>query len=252
MTRFKLGKRPAHRLLKAPLLSRQIALPAAPTVFGHADLVKDWGMLANDQVGDCAVAGPCHQLMLACAKADVACPFDALDALLTYSAISGYDPRKADAQGNNPTDTGCDMADVAEYLIKTGFRNSAGVLLKIGAFAQVNPRNLAHLASAAWLFDGVQLGVQLPESAQDQFAAGDPWTVTDAEIEGGHDIFLAGRAANGNFLCVSWGGLAEVTPEFVRVYGDEAVAYLLTEDLINGKTPEGQTWAQRVAELRAA
>jgi hypothetical protein len=248
---FKLGKKPAAKVFKGPRFGdyATAALPAAPASWSHCGHVSEWLVLANDTIGDCTIAGPLHQFMAARSCNGISIAFNDSEAIGVYSAISGYDPRRTDARGDNPTDTGCDMADVARHLLNVGVFDVSGDLLKIDAWASVNPRDLKQLATAAWLFCGVQLGVMLPESAQDQTAAGKPWAVTDAEIDGGHDVYLINRLANGNWQCVTWGQLQEVTPEFITTYADEAIAYLMEEDLTKGKSPEGFDLARLKADL---
>ena len=43
---------------------RGTTLPPVPATFGHQGLVNDWGMLGNDSLGDCVIAGADHAVML--------------------------------------------------------------------------------------------------------------------------------------------------------------------------------------------
>src|SRR5258708_19194275 len=112
MATLKLGKNQATRtrkLVKFTDFLDTSALPPLPTGdFGHDSLVRasDWGMLGNDQYGNCVWAGADHEHMLWLAEAGVANPtklFNADTALADYSAATGFNP-------NSPwTDQGTHM-----------------------------------------------------------------------------------------------------------------------------------------------
>jgi len=138
----KLGKPPARHRLSDLHLSNYIdssKLKDAPAVFGHASLISDWGMLANDSLGNCTIAGPMHQLMVAMACSGRKINFTDSEAIGVYSAVGDYDPRQTQPDGSNPTDNGCDMVDVAKQLLKVGFPDQQGDILKINSFARVTP-----------------------------------------------------------------------------------------------------------------
>ena len=65
---FKLGKKPARPgAVKFKLANylEKLKLPTPPKVFGHEGLIgANWGMLGNDQYGDCVWAGAAHETML--------------------------------------------------------------------------------------------------------------------------------------------------------------------------------------------
>ena len=84
MTEFKLGLKPpvpgAIPLRLATYFDfRQ--LPTPPSVFGHYELITNWGMLGNDEWGDCALAGACHQTMLWTKEGGKQAPFSTDSAL---------------------------------------------------------------------------------------------------------------------------------------------------------------------------
>ena len=63
MPQLKLGKMPAKDDSRDLLFARYVEpvkLPTPPPQFGHETLFrpKSWGMLGNDEWGDCAWAGP--------------------------------------------------------------------------------------------------------------------------------------------------------------------------------------------------
>src|SRR5579862_9538819 len=108
---FKFGKKPARKDHRDLLFKRfSIApLPLAEPGFGHGNLVPQWGMLANDQYGDCVCAAACHQSMLWTACASDEATFGDAQALKIYSDVTGFNP-------NEPsTDNGTDLRDCLTY-----------------------------------------------------------------------------------------------------------------------------------------
>jgi hypothetical protein len=102
------------------------------------------------------------------------------------------------------------------------------------------------------IFSAVGAGLQLPDSAQDQFQNGQPWSpVSGSQIEGGHYVSGVGRNADGNFVVVTWGALQEMTPTFYQRYNDESLVYLSQEFLTAGVSPEGFNLQQLQADLAA-
>jgi hypothetical protein len=212
-------------------------LPSIPTYFGHQDVYpKDgWGMLKNGghgAIGDCAVAGPMHCVMLWNKVASKHVRFTDADASEDYFALTGGD------------DTGVDMVTAASYWHKTGFRDSKNQRHKIFVYLGVDPKNLEHVYSAAYLFGAVGLGIQVPSSAERQFIDGHPWTnVPGDKILGYHYVPLVGRVANGNAVVITWGRAQEVEQSWLGTNLRECVAMISQEFLIEGKSPEGFDWA---------
>lgn len=266
MGKYRTGLAPTRpdsvKLKLADYFDHNTVLPKIPAAFGHTALITDWGMLGNGPddnpadvpVGDCADCGPEHIIMAACAAAGRPIPrFTYASTIALYSAVTGYDPSQTQPDGSNPTDQGSDMTQVAEYWCSPGITDADGGIHRITTFAKLNPTDPDQIAAAAWLTDGaVGIGVNLPGSAEDQFDEGVPWSVTDAGIEGGHFVPVVGRAANGNFLIVTWGALVQVEPAFITTYCTMALAYLSQEQLsTKGVTAEGFNWAQLEADMKA-
>ncbi len=211
-------------------------LPPIPAVFGHQHLFpKDaWGMLGNDRMGDCTVASNMHCSMLFNKIVNVQVRFTPLDAQDDYSAVSGYVP------GDHTTDGGANMVQVCAYWQKTGMRDSHNKRHKIVGYLAVDHKHLDRVFAAAYLFDAVKLGVQIPASAERQFMAGHPWAnVAGDDILGYHDVPLIGRLANGNAVVVTWGRTQEVELSWLAQNLNEVVAVVSTESLTNGKSEQG-------------
>lgn len=234
---LKLGKKPATRDRRDLLFAdyRTAALKEAPVGFDHTPRVtQPWGMLGNDSAGDCAIAGPAHETMLLNAEAGTQIPFTTQGVLAIYSAITGYNP-------NDPnTDQGSNVRDVLNYRAQTGFKDADGNIHKIGAYVALTAGNWAELLQALLVFETVGIGIQVPQSAMEQFQAGQPWTVVqNSPIEGGHYVPVVARPNEDIVKVVTWGALQEMTAEFYRTYCDEAWCYISVEDLTSGKTLDG-------------
>jgi hypothetical protein len=252
---MRLGKKPARLDRYKLRLSDYLVeskLPPVPPTFGHYGLVSNYGVLANDSVGDCVIAGALHETQIWNATQARTVPVSDACAIANYSAITGYDPTQTDSNGNNPTDQGADVGEAARWRIAHGITDAAGRVHKIAAFVFVNPHNLIELRTAAYLFGAVGLGFDLPDSAEEQFAHSMAWTpVPGARSLGGHYVPLVGW--NSGFgIGITWGERQAISPGFIRDYADEAIAYLTAEDLNrHQKSPEGVDLAALRADLVA-
>jgi hypothetical protein len=256
-----LGRKPARYTAKSMrrmvILGQRLAsLGLAPTA--SADFVSavekatggDWGMCGNDTVGDCTEADSAHQLMLRTANAGTLMIPTTAQVLARYSLDTGFDPNaKPDANGDNPTDQGADELSIIEDLEKTPFLG-----YQDDAAANIDPSNIEHLKWGVQLFGAIRLGVNLPQSAMDQFNAGKEWDViaSDGGIIGGHDVPMVMYDASGLFYIVTWGKRIAMTPAFLAKYVDEAHAELSTAWLnATGMAPSGFNQATLVADLQA-
>ena len=244
---LKLGKRPAVKDDRDLLFARyrMPSLKEAPIGFGHTGMVEaPWGMLANDSLGDCAIAGPMHETMLLNAEAGRQISFTDTDAITTYSAITGYIP------GEPQTDQGSNVRDVLNYRAATGLTDATGCNHKIGAFVALTPGDWIELLEALFVFECVGIGIQVPESAMQQFQQAQPWApVTGSPIEGGHYVPVVAHPADDLATVVTWGALQQMTEAFYREYNDESFAFISEEDLTAGATLEGFDLEQLQADL---
>lgn len=215
-------------------------LPTPPDEFGHYDLITDWGMLGNDDWGDCAEAGACHQTMLFTAEGTgAAASFDTPAALRNYTEVAQFDPN-AGGPGENPTDQGTDMGVLASHWVKEGIVDAGGTYHKLVATLDLHPGDLRELWVASYLFQAIGLGFSIPASAIKQNRNGQPWDVVknDGGIQGGHYVPCVGKKA-GNGLVVTWGKLQAFTPAFYEKYSIQGFAGLSEEMLKNSKSIDG-------------
>jgi hypothetical protein len=252
MAKLMLGKKPATQDDRDLMFAKYVdtsKIPSPPAEFGHESLfpAKGWGMLGNDEWGDCAWAGPAHETMLLTTEGGHPAIFTTEDVLSDYSAGTGFNP-EAGPSGDNPTDRGSNVREVLRYRRKTGIIDSAHNRHKIGAFVKLDPKNLEQIYEAMYLFQIVGIGIEFPDTAMRQFQEGKPWSVVEgAKIEGGH--YVCGVGKRENIEVVTWGALQEMTVEFFENYCDEAWAYLSTEDLKEDKSPEGFNLEQLKEDL---
>jgi hypothetical protein len=228
MNKYKYGKNPKrHDNRTAQFKDFKTIDLVLPTTIDHTEGIVDWGMMLNDQIGDCAIAAPGHAIMEWTKPTQEVVPTDE-QILEAYSEISGYNPK------TGANDNGCNMLDVLNHWRNTGIAGH-----KIGAFVEVDIKNVNEIREALYLFHGIYVGVNLPDSAMKQFEENVPWTVVKrSKIDGGHAILLVFSDAN-LYKFVTWGKTQPANLAWVLKYMDEAYA-IISQDYFNGtKTAEG-------------
>lgn len=210
--------------------------------FGNGTLFKDWGMLGNDEYGDCVVASRAHLVMLDTkVGAPATARFTAESVIEEYQFLTGGE------------DTGLNMRDVCVYQRKTGLKDADGKRHKTGAFLSLDPGNPLEAIQAVWIFGGFGFGFSVPESAMEQFDRGEIWDdVGDTNILGGHEVCGVGTMDYTKRLtCVTWGARQEMTFEFLKAYNDESWCWVAPEILNAGGTWRGLNITQLNADLAA-
>jgi hypothetical protein len=248
--KLKLGKLTARHDPRALLLASYVT-PALPTPPASCDLSTkvgaSWGMMDNDQVGDCTCAAAGHLLMEWTANAGkkMFTPADK-QIIAAYSAITGYNP----TTGAN--DNGANEVDVLNYWRQTGIAGH-----KIGAYMSLEPSNQTHVMDSVYIFEGCYIGLALPTSAQAQVQNHQPWSVPPGGTTGdgkpgswgGHAVPVVAYDVHG-LTVVTWGALQTMTWTFWEAYCDEAYA-IISNDYLTGKqtSPEGFSMQQLQADL---
>jgi len=242
-------------------ISQEAIPPVLPSqTIDRASLVSDWRMYCNgpdpsnppqipDGVGDCTIARAAHSFTAMSAYAGHPEPvFGNMEIIRAYSACGGY------VLGDENTDNGCAEPDVSQFLVKTGLTDTSGKVHKYVAWAAFgDPSNLPLMAAALNTFGSVTVDIDCPQSAEDQFAQGVPWSyVAGSPIVGGHSIALQKRGSGyiGVEEVVTWGVLQRSTRGFCRHQIREA--YIgISEDWIeaNGTTIQGLDLAQLLADM---
>jgi hypothetical protein len=221
-------------------------LPMEPLAdWGSKIPQNGWGMCLNDQLGDCVIAWMAHHILCMTANTSAPVVIPDADVQATYSAITGYDPSKTDANGNNPTDQGTDMQDALNYWQNTGIAGHK--ILGWVSFDWTNPQELQ---AAKYIFGGGGFGVNLPTSAEAAFNADQPWTdTTDQNILGGHAIYGSGDTAAFDDY-VTWGQEISAAPAWTQAYVEESYIVVSEDWLASvGTSPSGLNLSALMADL---
>jgi len=242
----KLGKLPPKQHPKTLNFTKYLtSIPTPPEEINFYSKLpaNGWGVLGNDLYGDCTCAAICHMDEVFTSNANQLIPLSTNDALNIYSAVTGFNPGPPVVNDN-----GAVITDILQYWQNNGIphkRQINGkihhVNRKILAWAQVNQNNLTEVQQALYLFGSVDIGVNLPESAETQFENNQPWTIVQGSPNaGGHSVPIVGYT-EGGAVCITWGETQSLDWDWFNQYCDEAYV-VITEDWINknsGQTIEG-------------
>jgi hypothetical protein len=237
--------RPTLKL--ADYIKPELANPPAAVSRPHPGF--NWGMLANDSIGDCVIAMMLHSIEDFHLDAGTPVPaFTDDDAIGLYSAITGYNP-------NDPnSDRGTNETTAMHYWEHHGLLTSDNVDHQIVATVAVDPSNLNECRIAIDEFVDLQIGIALPLTAQGQTewtVVGDGKTGHSAPGSwGGHGIPYREYDAD-TFKCVTWGAELLLTVPFHQAYAQEAHVVVTKEMLSNtGVGPSGVAWDELIADIK--
>jgi hypothetical protein len=211
------GRLPARHDPRMPRFAAYATpqLPAPPDTVDWTKAVSTWPMMKNDQIGDCTCAAAGH--MIECwsanARGMAQVPADQ-QIVAAYSAITGYD--SVTGAGDN----GAVELDVLDYWQKTGIAGN-----QVSAFVAVDWTNTEHVKQAISLFGGLYLGLNIPQSAEEQIENGQPWEPSGPfdQIVGGHAV--PALAYDQQYLTViTWGQTQLMGWDFLSKYCEEAYA----------------------------
>ncbi|MDR3675798.1 MAG: hypothetical protein P4N24_09935, partial [Acidobacteriota bacterium] len=205
---MKLGKLPRRHDPRTLKMARYLApaLPAPPARVDYTRGLADWGMMLNDQLGDCTIAAVGHAIQAWTLNAGSRVDVADSTVQLYYEKWDGYNPADPSSdQGGVELDVlnnwrqqgfaghGLDAyvsIDLEDRNSKLETRNSA-VLPRVSN----DDFRISAVATAIWLFGGAYIGVELPLAAQNQ----DVWDVPanpgpddEPGSWGGHAIYLVG------------------------------------------------------------
>lgn len=191
------------------LHSFMVSLPTPPVEVDNTKGRTDWGMMKNDLEG-CCTCSTCGHLIQTWTGITV--PDAAVET--EYEQACGYVP------GNPATDHGGIITNVLDY-----FKNVGVGGYKIAGHAEVNLTQF-RIQQAIYTFGAVDLGIELPVSAQNQ--VGVSWDfINDAPDApgtwGGHSVAIMKYDATGVW-CVTWGKLQFMTWRWFMYYVDEGHA----------------------------
>ena len=241
---MKLGRKAIKTDSRTLALAKYLtpALPPPPPLVDWTKGLTDWGMMLNDTLGDCTIAGLAHavQVWTANTAGIVTVPDPTVQSY--YQQWDGYVP------GDPSTENGGIELDVLNDFQKNGFADH-----KLLAFADPKPSNLMQIRQSIFLFGGVYIGLGLPITAQDQ----DVWDVVPkggANAKkgswGGHCVFVPKYDAHG-FTCITWGKPKTMTVAFWNKYCDEAHTLFSQDWLTEKGSPAGFDQTQLQTDLHA-
>ena len=218
------------------------ALPPPPPTADWTKGITSWGMMLNDNLGDCTIAGAAHAVQVWTANVGeiVTLPDDTVQSY--YQQWDGYVP------GETNTDNGGVELDVLNDWQKNGFAGHT-----LSAFADPKASNLVEIRQSIHLFGGVYIGLGLPLTAQTQ----DVWDVMHlggAKAKpgswGGHCVFVP-KYDEHSFTCITWGGLKTMTVAFWKKYCDEAHTLFGLNWMTDKGSPGGFDQAQLQTDLKS-
>lgn len=223
-------------------------LPQPPAALDYGDKVKSWGMLANDQLGDCTAAGILHGIKLVRSQNGFDPTYTDQDAITLYSQTCGYVP------GNPKTDQGGVEIDILKQWRKAPIQGC-----DLLAFASVDPTNWEHVKFALYMSGWLYMGVNLPLSAQKPGL----WSGTSDMPGGwGGHCMVASAYREKRGLCsyftskiltaITWGTTQDMTADWVATYCDELWVPITSAWFSKaGKAPNGFDLDQLLADVKA-
>jgi len=204
---YKLGRLPAQR--PAALADLQTyatgKLPTPPRSINPP--TTSYPIDGNDRYGDCVMAGVAH--LISAWDTEVKEP----NAIPTEQTIVEEYFKLTGGE-----DTGLSESETLRTWHREGLFGE-----KIAGYAPVSTTNLLEWHQAVAFFGGMMLGIECPQSAQEQFEAGEPWTyVEGSPVLGGHCVIALGYGPNGGLHVATWGSIAVLEAAFLAHYLDEA------------------------------
>jgi hypothetical protein len=244
---YKLGKLPVRhdpRTLQFGAYLTQKLAPPPPSKSWTAKIGNTaWGMMDNDNYGDCTCAAAGHMIMdwTANTGKEVVVPDPVILAFYNHFA-------------HGVADAGANMLDVLKYWRTQGLDKH-----KITAFAALELKNNTEVMDSVNLFGACYIGVALPDFAvspgKDPLTI--PWIVPPKGPVGnaapnqnnGHCIPAVAYDQR-NLYIVTWGQLKAMSWGFYQTYTEETYAVLSPDWLKKKKAPNGFDMAALQKDLQ--
>lgn len=210
-------------------------LAEVPSEYNWGRKIKhgDWSTLGNLKINNCTCAAAGHLIMTWTSNIGKLHKPTTRAIVKAYSTVTGYDP-KTDGIGDP-----IEAIKVLKYWRKKGIAKR-----KIIAFAKLAFKDRQQLKQAIYLYGGCYVGINLPKSAEKQFAESKKWTVPAGGAKGdgepgswlGHALIITAYKDD-ELHAITWGKEVIMTLDFWETYVDEAYA-IFSEDFIrNDETP---------------
>ena len=245
-SKMKLGRKAVKTDSRTLKLGKYLtaALPPPPPSADWTKGTTAWGMMLNDSLGDCTIAGCAHAIQVWTLNTATiyTMPERGRRGLLGLGRLCAR--RSLHRPGRHRVDVLNDWKKNVR-----GFFKQHPLL----AFADAAVTNQTEVKQAINLFGGLYIGLNVPN-----YIMGDTtpqvWDVPqpgqDATIDGGHCVWCVGYDPQG-VTFISWGALYKMTWAFWSKFVDEAHA-LLGKNWLDAKSvdPQGFNLAQLEADLR--
>lgn len=206
----------------------------------------------NATYGCCVEAGAFHMQGIFTGNAGRACEiFADANVKTVYSAWGGFDPRHPQT-----TDNGTDEETAWTDWQKNGLINGQN---KIAGWMNIDAANVQEYTAAAWLFESLAYGVELPDAWISPFPSHDGfvWDVAGySNPENGHCFVTVGYKPNGAMIIDTWALFGTITAAANAKYatqGDAGAMYaIISQDSLNKatkKAPAGVDWQALVHDF---
>ncbi len=201
LSKDKLGRFMASQFLES--------MPPAPLASDNTDGIIDWGMMGNDVLGDCTMAGLGHSIQIATINTGALESLSTSQIVTEYEVCCGYNPY------NPSSDQGGEESNV---LLKVSSCPTGFCGQKLLGYVSPDPKNLDHVRKAIAFFGSVYVGVELPNSVQTQKI----WTPvsSDGGPAGGH-CMISGKYDSTQISFITWGENQLATWDWWLKYVDE-------------------------------
>jgi hypothetical protein len=233
---YKLGRLPSRRDRRTLRLAHyrrpRIVAPPAARLWHNG--ITDWGVMGNNNYGNCVIVTAAH--MLLCWRANE------LDDTkrLTDSAVIELSTTMGALDGYN-------ILDRLNYWRQKGMWSD-----RLWLYAAVDPSDPDEVKAAINDFGGLDIGLNMPRAWQDKQV----WdTGTGLAYRpnswGGHSVPVVGYDAD-NLYVVTWGAIQKLTYAALATYSDEAYA-LVDENWLakDGITPSAFDLPALYEQLKA-
>lgn len=254
---YKLGcilnpPKPNALMLSRYLSSPRLEPPPEAVNNAKAMVLPEWGMMGNDRIGNCVLAGRAHTIMAVTAnRGHLFRPSD--DAVIgAYSAITGYDPSRGNASGYNPTDRGTNPEDALDYSQKVGIADH-----RIAGWGAFNPQDLQRTRQVIYIFEVAEIALALPyvtPTLQDWDIPADQTLTGDWEPYGwgGHYVICPWYDSQWFYL-MTWNGFKRASRRWIGAYAVRGYGCVSEDmlDITTGLAPSGVDIAALTEDLNA-
>ena len=192
-----------------------------------------WSSFGNLKINNCTCAAAGHLIMNWTANTGRLHKPTVKSIIQAYTDITGFNP-ETDGIGEP-----VEAIKALKYWRKHGIANR-----KIIAFAKLSFKSREQLKQAIYFYGGCYVGLNLPKSAEKQFAESRKWTVPRTGTTGigepgswmGHAMLITGYS-NNELNAVSWGQEITMSVDFWETYVDESYAIFSSDFIRNDHTP---------------